>query len=122
MSLLMASAKPISGLGPREAKIKFLGRPPTPTHNRPEGEDRVTCEFAFLRHFVSVAREYIVEAGNRPQLLLAAPGEGVDGFFEKRREPRSGTVERPDFSETALLPTNHQGCHPCAFQSSSRRV
>jgi hypothetical protein len=30
MSLLMGSMKPISDFDPREAKIKFLGRPPTP--------------------------------------------------------------------------------------------
>jgi hypothetical protein len=52
MSLLIASTKPIFGLGPREVKIRFLGRPLT-TQERSEGEDWVTRHFTFLRQFVS---------------------------------------------------------------------
>ena len=62
MSLLMASAKPISGLGPREAKIRFFGPAAYPAHERAEGEDRVTGELAFLREFVSSRARTLLSA------------------------------------------------------------
>ena len=96
MSLLMASANPISGFGPAEAKIRFFGAPLT------ESDIRIPGDQARPLNLVAVPTEHRVDAFAEPLLLLAAPGAGIERCFDGQRETLARAPESAELAKQVL--------------------